>query len=453
MSPPGALLILPVLACLTVVARASGKRAAWLTELPIAAALGVGLSSVTWWGFLQLTAGSRTAMLALDLTLWCAVIVLAFFVRAGSADSHQSERDAAPASRILTWAAVAAFAAASVLAVTSFAATSRVFPHAGWDAWSIWNIRARFLFLTEPSRWTDAFAEQLSYSHPDYPLLLPLSVARGWTFAGDDTVLVPILLGALFAGATVATAALSVARARTPAHGLMTATAILASPAFLKWAPSQCADVPVGLYILASFVMFGYATVRDRPLWWLLAGLSAGLAAWTKNEGLVFTLVFVIVCSAWHWRTHGWTRAWSLAWLVTGSAIALAALVVFKVYFSPPGMLGRAFSVPAALALATDVGRIRLVVGAVASELWLGGATTIGVLPILCACLLIGGLRRPGAPAVAGLVSMVLVIGIYTVYYVVTPSHDLAWYVSTSVDRLVLQAFPTAVWGLMMAAR
>jgi hypothetical protein len=337
--------------------------------------------------------------------------------------------------------------------VTSFAATSRVFPHAGWDAWAIWNIRARFLFRAGPGQLATAFADQLSYSHPDYPLLLPLSVSRAWTFFGVDTVLVPIFIAAIFAGATVAAAALSVGRARTPAHGLLTAAAILASPTFLKWAPSQCADVPLGCYILVSFLMFARATVRDRALWWFLAGVSAGLAAWTKNEGLVFTLLFLSVCTAWRLRTHGRARARSLAWLVAGSAIAIAALVVFKWRFSPTSDIEKAFSIPAALTLATDVGRIRLVVSAIAREVWLGGGTTIGVLPILCVCLLAGGLRPPGAAAAAGLVSMVFLLGIYAIYYIVTPSHDLAWYVSTSVDRLVLHAFPTAVWGLMMAAR
>ena len=143
----------------------------------------------------------------------------------------------------------------------------------------------------------------------------------------------------------------------------------------------------------------------------------------------------------------------SLAWLGAGSAIAIAALVVFKWRFSPTSDIEKAFSIPAALSLVTDVGRIRLVVGAIARELWLGGATTIGVLPILCVCILAGGPRPPGAAAAAGLASMVLLVAIYAIYYIVTPSHDLAWYVSTSVDRLVLHAFPTAVWGLMMSAR
>jgi hypothetical protein len=453
MSPPAALVMLPVLACLTVLARASEEKRAWLTQLPLAAPLGVGLSSVTWWALLQVPAVSRPTLLTLEATFWAAAIVVALLVRPARADSRQSERIAAPASRLLTWAAVAAFAATSALAATSFAAASRVFPHAGWDAWAIWNIRARFLFRAGPGQWTDAFADPLAYSHPDYPLLLPLSVARAWTYHGEETVLVPILIAALFAAATVAAAALSVARARTPAHGFVAAAAILVSPTFLKWAPSQCADVPLGFYILASFVMFGYATVRDRPLWWLLAGASAGLAAWTKNEGLVFTLVFLIVCTAWRLRAHGRAHAASLAWLAVGSAIAIAALVVFKWRFSPTSDIEKAFSVPAALTLATDIGRIRLVVGAIARELWLGGATTIGVLPILCVCLLAGGVRPPGAAAASALVSMVLLVGIYAIYYIVTPSHDLAWYVSTSVDRLVLHAFPTAVWGLMMAAR
>ena len=297
MTPPAALVVLPVLACLIFLARASDGKRAWLTQLPIAAPLGVGLSSITWWAFLQVPA-SRSTMVALDTAVWAAAIGLAFLVRAEPAASRHANGDAARPARILTWAALAAFAATSLLAVTSFVATSRVFPHAGWDAWAIWNLRARFLFRTGPGQLADVFADQLSYSHPDYPLLLPLSVFRAWTFLGEDTVLVPIFIGAIFAGATVAAAALSVGRARTPAHGLMTAAAILASPTFLKWAPSQCADVPLGCYILASFLMLGRATVSDRPLWWLLAGISAGLAAWTKNEGLVFMLLFLSVCTA-----------------------------------------------------------------------------------------------------------------------------------------------------------
>ena len=149
--------------------------------------------------------------------------------------------------------------------MTSFAAISRVVSHGSWDAWAIWNLRARFLFRGQPLLWQDAFSAELAYSHPNYPLMLPLSVSRAWTFLGGETLMVPALLAAIFAAATVAAAAVSVGRARTPTHGLMTATAILASPAFLKWAPSQCADIPLGFFMLSTFVMMSIRDAQREP--------------------------------------------------------------------------------------------------------------------------------------------------------------------------------------------
>lgn len=452
MTPPAALVVLPVLACLILLARASEGKRAWLTQLPIAAPLGVGLSSITWWAFLQIPAVSRPTMVALDAVFWGAAIGLVFLVRPERTGSPQSDRAAVPASRTLTWVAVAAFATTSALAVTSFAATSRVFPHAGWDAWAIWNVRARFLFRTGPGQWTDAFAEQLSDSHPDYPLLLPLSVSRAWTFFGEDTVLVPIIIGAIFAAATVAVAGLSVARARTPTHGFITATAILACPAFLKWGPSQCADVPLGLYMLITFVMMSQATTPGASrLWWMLAGISAGLAAWTKNEGTVFLLVFMALSTVWTLRKEGWAGLRLLLPLAAGAAVGVAVLVTFKWRFAPPnGIMGTLdFSTVTARA---ELDRLRFVIESLGREMWLGGASIVGVLPILCAYVGVVGIRRPaGIPAIAVL-TMLLQVAVDAMVYVVTP-YDLRWHVTTSVERVVLQTFPTVVWGLMMLTR
>ena len=65
---------------------------------------------------------------------------------------------------------------------------------------------------------------------------------------------------------------------RAQGRPLITATAILACPAFLEWVPSQCADIPLGFYMLITFVMMWNATTSDESrLWWVLAGVSAGL--------------------------------------------------------------------------------------------------------------------------------------------------------------------------------
>jgi len=53
----------------------------------------------------------------------------------------------------------------------------RATPHGAWDAWAIWNLRARFL-AGPGDAWRAAFDDALAWSHTDYPLLLPATVAR-----------------------------------------------------------------------------------------------------------------------------------------------------------------------------------------------------------------------------------------------------------------------------------
>jgi hypothetical protein len=66
-------------------------------------------------------------------------------------------------------------------------------PHGFWDAWAIWNMRARFLFRSG-NQYINAFSSLYSWSHPDYPLLLPCNVARIWTYVGYESKFAPILI-------------------------------------------------------------------------------------------------------------------------------------------------------------------------------------------------------------------------------------------------------------------
>jgi hypothetical protein len=389
-------------------------------------------------------------MLVADIAIWAVAIVLAFRIRRTPAPERTQH--AAPVPRLFARASLVGFACVSAFAITSATAFSRVVPHGTWDAWAIWNMRARFLFRGQPLLWRDAFSQELGYSQLDYPLLLPLSVSRAWTFLGRETTLAPMLLAAIFAAATVAAAALSVARARTPAHGLITATAILASPAFLEWVPSQCADIPLGFYMLITFVMMWNATTSDESrLWWVLAGVSAGLAAWTKNEGTAFLIVFVATSAVWALRKHGRAGLTHLAALGVGAAVGVAALVAFKWGFAPANGIMSALDFSAVAARA-DLDRARFIVESVGRELWLGGGSVVGVLPILVAYVTVVGIRRPGGVPAVAVLTMLLQVAIYAMVYLVTP-YDLKWHVDTSLDRLIVQVFPSAVWGLMMLAR
>ena len=442
--------VLPVLAWAWLLMRLSGERHGFLTHLPTAAGLGLGTSSVVWWASMLLPLASWNAVTAIDATVWALACLVVWRV----ARSPAARNEDGPSRWAARWAPQPLLFVALAGAGVYFVAASVAAPHGIWDAWAIWNARARFLFRGYPDVWMQAFSPALDWSHPDYPLLVPVSVARAWAYIGGERVTVPILLAATFCAGIVATAAVSVSRSATAWRGVLTAVMILASPAFLANTVAQCADIPLGFYILTTCVLIGRATeVDSRPGWWAVAGVAAGLAAWTKNEGLVFAGIVLVLCAAWSYRSNRWRGLARIAPLFAGAAPILAALVVFKLFFAPPNDVIRAQSIGHVLSNLGDVHRIEIVTAAVGKELWFGGASRVGVLPILAMFVLAAGIRRPVpiGPRL-GLACAGTLIAADILAYILTP-HDLAWQLRTSLDRVIVQVFPAIVWCGMSLAR
>ncbi len=73
---------------------------------------------------------------------------------------------------------------------------------------------------------------------------------------------------------------------------------------FLMQVSSQCADVPLACFIVATFaVAFGDVLRSPGPgsrLPVVVAGATSAMAAWTKNEGLVFALLMLLVAGCCH---------------------------------------------------------------------------------------------------------------------------------------------------------
>ena len=162
-------------------------------------------------------------------------------------------------------------------------------------------------------------------------MLVSSSVARLWAYAGDELTFAPALLAGVF-GATVLAVVmgtLNVARTRAWVAG-----SVLAAPfAFSHLMAAQTADLPVSMLVVASLAMLR----QDDPRVWrdstrarsalLLAGLLAGLTAWTKNEGAVFLGASALLV-VWIAVRHGHLR--DMAWWVVGAAPVLALVAWFK---------------------------------------------------------------------------------------------------------------------------
>jgi hypothetical protein len=285
-------------------------------------------------------------------------------------------------------------------------------------------------------------------------LLLPISVARLWIYGGAERVLPPIVLSGLVAAATVGAAGLAVARTRGAMRGGLAAAAILACPSFVRYSAAQCADLAVGFYLLSAFILWSDAEAAPgRRAQWILAGTSAALAGWTKNEGLAVFGIFLAVLAFERVRSFGTDGLRDVALVVAGAAPVLAVIVLFKVTLAPPSYFTAEQSFAAAAGSLMDPDRLRLVSQAFVREIWLTGATVVGVVPVLAVFAIARGVDVRSSPAArAAIPAMVCVLLVYMVAYLVTPK-DLAWQLRTSLDRLVLQVVPTLVWSVVVMCR
>jgi hypothetical protein len=403
-------------------------------RIAAAFAFGAGLSGALFFIW-RLAGGDLTVFRTVDAVGWTAALA------AGLAMAPRLRRTAGPSA----WGiGLLAIVLATVLLPVVIARVSAGF-QGDWDAWAIWNLRARFLI--EPTdRWKDAFVPALTWAHPNYPIHLPSSVARGWVQMGAPSVAIPIGLavGATLAAIVAVTGSLY---ARAGAVAACTGLLLVATPAFVLLGTAQLADIWVGLFMVLAVIFLAMPPTMGSLA---SAGLAMGLAAWSKNEGLTAAVAIASSFSLVRVITGGWRRAWRDALAVAiGLLPMLVVLALFKTRLAPPSELVARAADAGAWNHWTNPARLTMVVVGMARGLagW-GGWPVLG--PVWCIPLVI--LAWPGSRAVgrnpmvyaAGLALVMQMLVFFSVY-VMTP-FDPAWHLGTSWSRLILQLWPTTVW-------
>lgn len=313
-------------------------------------------------------------------------------------------------------------------------------PHGDFDAWCIWNLRARFL-ARGGDHWADAFQVPVQFwAHPDYPLLVPGLVARGWLYLGREATFVPALLAGLFAAATAGLLVAAVARMRGLTQGLLAGLALLGTTALTELGSAQYADVPLGLFVLAATALcclHDRAPERDGRLL-LVAGLATGFAAWTKNEGLLFAAAAAAARAVLGLR-QGRRGLREAGWFAGGLLPVLLLVVYFKVRYAPPSEFAAVGG--AVASRLADASRYRQIAASFASEL-----RHVARWQLIALAGGLALLRR--APNRRGTAFPALVLGLmllgYGGVYAASP-YDLGWHLYHSVGRLLMHLWPTAL--------
>jgi hypothetical protein len=426
----------------------------WLLQFSLACGFGLGATSLVLFLVLAAkgSAGSTIEILA-ESVLLLGLLAVSYLRR--NAPVGQNVECRTPESRIsFLWGS--ALAIAFAFTFLSFILVSRRAPHGSWDGWSIWNLHARFLFRGGSQFWRDTFSPLLYYYKPDYPLLIPASIARLWTYTNHETLFAPALVAEVFTFALPLLTTSAVARLRGGKQGILAGLLLLGTPAFVDLGASQCADVAVGFFFLATLALFCLDDCMGHNRGHIaLAGVAAGMGAWTKNEGLMLLLIVLAVRIALSFRTQGLrVLVRQHAPFVAGLTPVILPILYFK-RLVPTNDMVAGQGLHATLARLLSLSRYKITGKAFLHETLFFGGWFASIILVLAFYALLVGLNdntKLRKTVTAQLLAIAVAAAGYFFVYIVTPN-DVAWQLKWSLERVFMQLWPATIFSLFLLLR
>jgi len=206
-----------------------------------------------------------------------------------------------------------------------------------------------------------------------------------------------VATAALFLFATVGLLVSGLAILRGWSAAMVGGLILLGTVTLLQEAPAQYADVPLAFYYLAAMVLLATFDAESQHAGRIaaLAGLALGFAAWTKNEGLLFSGFTSIAFLALILVTKRPAPARAVFLLASGAAVPLMIALYFKFFLAPATGTFAQQSLADALHRMIEPGRYSQIIKVLWNEgLGLGRGLAH---PVVSLAILAGGLgMRPG---------------------------------------------------------
>jgi hypothetical protein len=246
---------------------------------------------------------------------------------------------------------------------------------------------------------------------------------------------------------------------------------LLSVSSFTVLATWQYADPVIAFFMLSSIValsLYDASPTDEHTGFLILAGAAAGFCAWTKNEGLLFLLLFVTVRLLFQFKLKGLRLcAREAAAMMLGLLPVLAAVAYFKLGVTPANYYLRAGANYSAGPMQhiiqpfldsettrhklTDISRYWLIAKTMAGYIGRFGGGRTSVTLLLAFYLISGGVKRNSVLAVqTGIAVLALMLIGYFFVYLTTP-FNLTHHMSTSLLRLLLQLWPSSVFVFFVA--
>lgn len=323
-------------------------------------------------------------------------------------------------------------------------------PHGLWDAWACWNLNAKYIFSV-PHGWQHLIHQMNPTDFaPDHPLLQKGFIARCWLLIKNESVWIPVVSSFIFTFCTIGLLSSSVSFFTNRTEGLIAGLIMLCTPFFMTMGDSQYADNTVGFFYLATIVLLTLArsgrSIQPRLL--IAAGVTTGLAAWSKSEGLLFIVcLFASQLSLLFFKKPREVLV-ELKYLLFGMLPILVLVAYFKIAIAPPnriispeGGMGIIFT------KLMDFSRYEIVFKWFAGRFREFGLWELNPWWLFLLGILVKGVNfKENKQSIISI--FILLLLMFTGFFfveIITPL-SLMYYLSTSTDRLFFQLLPSFIF-------
>lgn len=255
--------------------------------IAVSYALGVGLISLE---MLLLCSGFTAPRILLP---WTVVVAVNFIVRSRRAAGRAIP--VAPPSVSSKLKAADMFLGAGILFEVLYAFfRALIKPIESYDAIAIYAIRSKIFFLAKaiPQDYFASIAR--AFPHADYPLNIQLFETFLYTSMGNLNDQLVKVIFPLFFVTILCMLYFAVRRFAGRTYALVFTFILAGIPHFNNYATNAYLEVPLAFYIFASAI-FLLRWMEDNSITGalLLSAVCAGLAGWTKNEGLMYCVIYI----------------------------------------------------------------------------------------------------------------------------------------------------------------
>ncbi|MFA6990111.1 MAG: glycosyltransferase family 39 protein [Candidatus Gastranaerophilaceae bacterium] len=313
--------------------------------------------------------------------------------------------------------------------------------YGNWDGMRIINTATKFIFWGKEN-WLDLFKLNTPLSRSDYPLMIPMIVGKAWTYAKNISPLEPAVISALYTYGSVFLLVTSICKFKNYNCGILAGIFLLFTAPFIVNGAAEYSDIPLSFYILAAFIMIVFFNKNKDEKYLIFAGLSSGLACWTKNEGLFFS--FLLIISLLISTFFNKIPYKKLLKFLYGYLPVLAIIILYKILLCPPNDLLQGQTTGILLTKITDINRYILVIKALWAnihELCLDYKTFF----VFILFLMISGIKVNDNNKFEVIIILLTIILLFLsdiTMYLITP-HEIMWQVSNSIYRLITHIIPS----------